>query len=160
MIAVMLGLGYAAAVVIAPDGMLARGTASLRLSWRVVCEDVLAEAWRAEEGGNTVPSSPRGGLPGLLAGWWLKRRGRLLPDGRLTAKGRGQAEMVVRSHRLWETWLGRHVRLPLDHLHPPAKWIEHYLGAAMRQRLEEELAGAASGPTAADPHGSAIPPER
>jgi Mn-dependent DtxR family transcriptional regulator len=65
----------------------------------------------------------------------------------------------VRSHRLWETWLGRHVRLPLDHLHPPAEWIEHYLGAEMRQRLEQEMAASAAGPAEADPHGSTIPPE-
>ena len=160
MIAVMLGVGYAAAVVVAPDGMLARGTQSLRLFWRVVCEDVLAEAWRLEEAGQASPDAPRGGLAGRLATWWLQRSGRLLPGGALSAKGRGQAEMVVRSHRLWETWLGRHVRLPLDHLHPPAEWIEHYLGAEMRQRLEAELAEAAAGHAAADPHGSAIPPER
>ena len=160
MIAVMLGVGYAAAVLIAPDGMLARGTASLRLAWRVVCEDVLAEAWRAEEVGAALPASPRGGLAGMLAAWWLTRRGRLLPGGLLSEQGRGQAEMVVRSHRLWDTWLGRHVRLPLDHLHPPAEWIEHYLGAEMRQRLEAEMAHAPAGSVAADPHGSTIPPER
>jgi Mn-dependent DtxR family transcriptional regulator len=62
--------------------------------------------------------------------------------------------MVVRSHRLWEAWLGRHVDLPVDHLHPPAEWVEHHLGAAMRRRIEAEL-----GPAGSDPHGSEIPPE-
>lgn len=154
MIASLLGVGYVVAVMVAPEGMLARGTASLRLWWRVVCEDVLAEAWRVEEAGSEAPSVPRGGVAGALAAWWLTRRGRLLPGRQLAPQGRVEAEMVVRSHRLWETWLGRHVRLPLDHLHPPAEWIEHYLGAEMRQRLEQEMA------TSADPHGSAIPPER
>jgi len=62
--------------------------------------------------------------------------------------------MVVRSHRLWEAWLGRHVDLPLDHLHPPAEWIEHHLGAEIRGRIEAEL-----GRRESDPHGREIPPE-
>jgi Mn-dependent DtxR family transcriptional regulator len=62
--------------------------------------------------------------------------------------------MVVRSHRLWESWLGRHADLPLDHLHPPAEWIEHHLGADVRRRIEAEV-----GLEASDPHGRSIPPE-
>jgi Mn-dependent DtxR family transcriptional regulator len=62
--------------------------------------------------------------------------------------------MVVRSHRLWESWLGRHAELPLDHLHPPAEWIEHHLGADVRRRIEAEV-----GLRSSDPHGRSIPPE-
>jgi len=160
MIASLLGVAYVVAVVVAPEGMLARAVARVRLSWRVVCEDVLAEAWRAEEAGNVAVAAPRGGMAGPLASWWLTRRGRLLSNRQLTPAGREEAEMVVRSHRLWETWLGRHVRLPVDHLHPPAEWIEHYLGAEMRQRLEADMAVSPTGPVEADPHGSLIPPER
>jgi Mn-dependent DtxR family transcriptional regulator len=61
----------------------------------------------------------------------------------------------VRSHRLWEAWLGHHVELPLDHLHPPAEWVEHHLGADVRKRIEAEVGGRES-----DPHGRTIPPER
>jgi hypothetical protein len=122
MIAVVLGIEYLLAVVLAPDdGLVARGLARLRYAWRVLCEDRLAAAWRAQ--------------------------------ATLTAVGRREAEMVVRSHRLWEAWLGRHAQLPLDHLHPPAEWVEHHLGAAMRQRIEAEVGGIG------DPHGSEIPPE-
>lgn len=153
MIAAVLGVGYGVAILVSREGILARVSALLRLRWRVVCEDVLAAAWRAEETGQAVPGTSRRGVA-LVAAWWLERRGRLLPGLVLSPQGRLEAEMVVRSHRLWETWLGRHVGLPLDHLHPPAEWIEHYLGAEMRQRLEQEMA------TLADPHGSAIPPER
>jgi Mn-dependent DtxR family transcriptional regulator len=90
---------------------------------------------------------------------WLRASGRISmqADGgwRLSPRGRSEAETVVRSHRLWEAWLGRHAELPLDHLHPPAEWIEHHLGAAVRERLEAEV-----GLEAGDPHGRAIPPER
>ena len=63
--------------------------------------------------------------------------------------------MIVRSHRLWEAWLGRHAELPVDHLHPPAEWMEHHLGADVRRQIEADLGWQAS-----DPHGSEIPPER
>ena len=83
----------------------------------------------------------------------LKQIARTAAGWRLTPRGRKVAEMVVRSHRLWEAWLGRHAELPVDHLHPPAEWVEHHLGTAVRQRLEADL-----GMGAADPHGSEIPP--
>jgi len=160
MIATLLGGCYAAAVVFAPGGLAVRAAKGVWLGWRVACEDVLAVAWRAEEAGGVVPAGS--GLRRRLAAWWLTRRGRIDGHGRLSAEGRREAEVVVRSHRLWEAWLGRHADLPLDHLHPPAEWVEHYLGVELRQRLERELrreTPAESG-AVSDPHGRTIPPER
>lgn len=155
MIAVVLGLEYVAAVLLGPDdGLVARGLRRLGYAWRVICEDRLATVWRAEEKGIAVAAPAS--LMQRLAVVWLRFSGRFVggADGLvLSAVGRREAEMVVRSHRLWEAWLGRHVQLPLDHLHPPAEWVEHHIGAAMRQRIEAEV-GAAG-----DPHGSEIPPE-
>jgi Mn-dependent DtxR family transcriptional regulator len=91
------------------------------------------------------------------AGLWLAASGRIVREaGRwgLTAIGRAEAETVVRSHRLWEAWLGRHADLPLDHLHPPAEWIEHHLGADLRRRIEADV-----GAEESDPHGRSIPRE-
>lgn len=161
MIAVVLGVEYALAVLFTPaDGLVARAVARLQLAWRVACEDHLARKWRAEEAASVETTGAAAAAEGLLdrwVGWWLRRDGSIEPcDGgwRLSARGRRAAEMVVRSHRLWEAWLGRHANLPLDHLHPPAEWVEHHLGAAMRQRLEAETGGRDS-----DPHGREIPPE-
>lgn len=161
MIAVVLGVEYALAVLFTPaDGLVARAVARLQLAWRVACEDHLARKWRAEEAASVETTGEAAAAEGLLdrcVGWWLRRDGSLEPcDGgwRLSARGRRAAEMVVRSHRLWEAWLGRHANLPLDHLHPPAEWVEHHLGAAMRQRLEAE-----TGWRESDPHGREIPPE-
>mgnify|MGYP006274918871 CR=1 FL=1 len=155
-IAVVLGLEYLAAAVLAPDdGVLARAVAAVRFRWRVACEDVLAGLWRREEsvGATGRPATPRGRIAAL--GLWAAGDLARGADGwRLTPRGRRAAEMVVRSHRLWEAWLGRHVDLPLDHLHPPAEWVEHHLGAAVRRQIEAEL-----GWTGSDPHGSEIPPE-
>lgn len=155
-IAVALGLEYLGAAFLAPeDGIVARTLAAAGFRWRVACEDVLAAVWRAEESGLAAP--PPATLRGRAAGLWLRVVGameRSAAGWRLTPRGRRDAEMVVRSHRLWEAWLGRHVELPMDHLHPPAEWVEHHLGAAVRQRIEAELGAGGS-----DPHGSEIPPE-
>lgn len=155
-IAVVLGLEYLAAAFLAPeDGIVARALAAAGFRWRVACEDVLAALWRGEKSGVAAP--PSATLRGRAAGLWLRAAGdieRTAAGWRLTPRGRRDAEMVVRSHRLWEAWLGRHVELPKDHLHPPAEWVEHHLGAAVRQRIEAEL-----GAAGIDPHGSEIPPE-
>lgn len=155
MIAVVLGLEYVAAAVLAPDGgLVSRLVSRGRLGWRVACEDRLAAAWRNEEAtGARPPAPPRRPLE-AVAGWWLMAVGRMDPAGRLTPVGRRDAELVVRSHRLWEAWLGRHAELPLDHLHPPAEWVEHFLGAEVRRRIEADL-----GREVSDPHGRDIPPE-
>jgi manganese/zinc/iron transport system permease protein len=163
MIAVVLGLGYLVAALVAPgDGVISRLAVRGWLAWRVTCEDCLAALWRGEEAGASAAMPPvvfPTSLRQHAALLWLRASGRISmqADGgwRLSPRGRSEAETVVRSHRLWEAWLGRHAELPLDHLHPPAEWIEHHLGAAVRERLEAEV-----GLEASDPHGRAIPPER
>lgn len=155
MIAVVLGLGYLAAAILAPgEGVLWRIWSRESLRWRVACEDRLAALWRAEEAG-TPPPEPRSLLDRaaqarLVAGGFVARS----PDAALTLAGRSRARVVVRSHRLWEAWLGRNVEIPLDHLHPPAEWIEHHLGERVRGRIAEELGG-----DDGDPHGREIPGE-
>ena len=155
-IAVVLGLEYLAAAILAPhDGVVARLVSAARFGWRVACEDALAALWRGERTGTAAAG--RAPLRGRLArlGLWAGGDVVRTADGwRLTPRGRRAAEMVVRSHRLWEAWLGRHAELPVDHLHPPAEWVEHHLGTEVRQRLEADLGGGA-----ADPHGREIPPE-
>jgi ABC-type Mn2+/Zn2+ transport system permease subunit len=161
MMAVVLGGFYGLAVAVAPgDGLVARAAARLALAWRVAREDWLARIWRAgEEAGGAGKVSrprPRSALERAAAAW-LEWTGVVESQGgavRLSAAGVREAETVVRSHRLWEAWLGRHAELPLDHLHPPAEWVEHHLGAAMRERIEADLVAGE-----ADPHGREIPPE-
>jgi ABC-type Mn2+/Zn2+ transport system permease subunit len=158
MIAVVLGIEYLAAAVLAPeDGLVPRAVGRARLAWRMACEDRLAAVWRAEEARTPAASRSRTHQESLLSRW-LEVSGRLVrePSGvwRLSPVGRREAENVVRSHRLWEAWLGRHADLPLDHLHPPAEWIEHHVGAEMRERLQADVDARSS-----DPHGREIPPE-
>lgn len=161
MMAVVLGAGYVVAAIVAPnDGILARLLARGWLRWRVACEDQLAATWRSEEAavrGGPMVERPRGFLAAgarswLAVGGWLQRGA---AGWTLSPRGRRDAEIIVRSHRLWEAWLGRHADLPLDHLHPPAEWMEHHIGAEVRRQIERDLGWQVS-----DPHGSEIPPER
>ena len=153
--AVVLGVEYLVAILIAPDdGVAARLVSKVVYLWRVQCEDRLASLWRAEESRKLVQE---GGFAGLVTSW-LCVSGQLRKEKNifvLTPRGRMDAELIVRSHRLWETWLGKHVDLPVDHLHPPAEWIEHHLGEQVRKRIEDEL-----GNKDIDPHGSMIPREK
>ena len=157
MIAVVLGMEYLLAALLAPgDGVVARIVTRESLRWRVACEDGLALLWRAEESGVSPSQTPRSWFDQWTL-LWLAFRGRVTlgEGGLLTPQGREEARVIVRSHRLWEAWLGRNVELPLDHLHPPAEWVEHHLGAAVRERIAAEVGG-----HDADPHGREIPPER
>ena len=155
MMAVVLGVEYVIAILVAPDdGVVARLISKIVYLWRVQCEDRLASLWRAEESGQARHEDAFGGLVNR----WLCVNGQVRKQGGglvLTPQGRLNAEVIVRSHRLWETWLGRHVDLPVDHLHPPAEWIEHHLGEQVRKRIENEL-----GNEDVDPHGSVIPREK
>ena len=68
----------------------------------------------------------------------LRNRG-LVESGygryRLTNAGRQAAAELIRSHRLWETYLDSHLDLPVDHLHAPAERLEHLTDASLRDRL-------------------------
>ncbi len=140
------------AVLFAPrHGLVARWLRNARLALRIAGEDVLAALYRAAEAGSpTVGPRPR------LAAWWLARQG-LVQRGvgglELTDQGRQRARSLVRSHRLWEAYLGENFDLPPDHLHDPATQMEHFIGPDLQGQLAAELHNPAR-----DPHGRPIPP--
>ena len=72
----------------------------------------------------------------------------------LTERGRRLARSLVRSHRLWETYLAKHFDVPIDHVHGAAMKLEHITDEAMQQRLAEETSRPAF-----DPHGRRVPGE-
>ena len=59
---------------------------------------------------------------------------------------------MVRSHRLWESYLKKHLKLPADHLHVPADHVEHFITDPMREAISRELEEIRE-----DPHGKPIP---
>jgi manganese/zinc/iron transport system permease protein len=171
MMAVVAGGLFVLAVFLAPrHGLLSKVLRNWRLTLRIASEDLVGLLYRREEEWQRH-ASPAAAVPldevrravpgwtGWLARRLLARRGRIqiLPGNalRLTDAGRLQAEAVVRAHRLWETYLGENLELPLDHLHEPAHRMEHYIGPALESALAEQL-----GQPQHDPHGRAIPPQR
>lgn len=162
--ATVAGAELAIAILVAPKyGLLGRLRRSVLLRVRIGAEDVLAALFRRmERAGTVVSESISGcralagnGLAGHIAVRWLGQRGLLETSAgmaQLTEKGRRYAQGLVRSHRLWESWLDQNFDLPTDHLHDPAEAMEHFIGPAVQRQLEVDLHR-----PDADPHGREIP---
>lgn len=167
MMAVAGGVLFTAAALFGPRyGIISRSLGRVRMSLRIVSEDILGALYRREELARATPASrvptPVSAPPPswrLSAAMWLMRfRGELernVEGWQLTEAGRRRAEMLVRAHRLWESYVAKHFAIPGDHLHQPAARAEHYIGPELRSELARELAAPET-----DPHGRSIPDER
>jgi manganese/zinc/iron transport system permease protein len=72
---------------------------------------------------------------------------------RFTDAGAGEAERLVRNHRLWELYLITHADIAPSHVDRDADAIEHVLGPELVQQLEALLAEQAAGTAVpASPH--------
>jgi Mn-dependent DtxR family transcriptional regulator len=163
MMSVVAGVEFALAVFFAPrHGYVSKIVHQASLSLRIVREDVLGMLYRWQEAGQAAPLRRRqvfealgGGLLTRLAVWSLARRGRVSaePAGalRLTPVGSADAGSLIRSHRLWETYLARQLQVPIDRVHDPAMRMEHFV----TPRIEREIVAEVG--TRTDPHGRDIP---
>lgn len=169
MMAVMSGCFFFAAVFLAPrHGIAIRVIRNRSLNLRIVGEDILAALYRSEEAATHGDSDTERrhlqhaaqasrGINGWLVSRQLRRSGELEYSQsenrwKLTSVGRGHAQRVVRSHRLWEKYLDENFSLPLDHLHEPAERMEHFIDPELEDQLHRELAEPDT-----DPHGRTIP---
>lgn len=170
MVAVAAGLQFAIAVFFAPShGLLGKGYNNLQLRLRIVREDILSRLYRMEESSSATVREPitltrrqchqlaGGGLLGWLSLLVMRRNGQVLPAGdghiQLTEAGRKQGRSLLRSHRLWESYISKHFDLDADHLHEPAHRVEHYIGPKLQEQIADEL-----DVSEVDPHGKQIPP--
>lgn len=154
---------FGLAVLFAPQhGVVSALARNFSVSLRVVREDLLAMLYRIEELGSPRRLAAAEASAAVGGGWLarlglggLVREGSVTRTGNqldLTPSGREAARQLVRSHRLWETYLVKHLGLPLDHVHEPAHRVEHFIGNEMREQLQQELDAANR-----DPHGREIP---
>ncbi len=159
---VIAGVQLAGAIFFASrGGLVARWWRNFQLSLRIQREDVLATLYRREEltakndEGRPLPELARGWLPALARTqlrWRKMLHTNSAGEPEMTALGRDEARKIVRSHRLWETYLQKHFDLPSDHLHEPAERMEHFIDERLQAELSAEL-----GDETHDPHGRAIP---
>jgi DtxR family Mn-dependent transcriptional regulator len=70
----------------------------------------------------------------------------------LTDKGKKEALMIIRKHRLWEVFLVSKLQFPWDEVHEIAEQLEHIQSRNLIDRLDKFL-----GFPKFDPHGDPIP---
>lgn len=70
----------------------------------------------------------------------------------VTSKGKTEALMVIRKHRLWETFLVEKLGFTWDEVHEVAEQLEHINSPRLIEKLDEFL-----GFPKVDPHGDPIP---
>lgn len=73
----------------------------------------------------------------------------------LTEKGYVEAVKLIRKHRLWETFLFRHMNFSWDQVHEVAHQLEHINSDKLVEELDSFL-----GHPKSDPHGHVIPDAR
>jgi len=158
-IAVTATLFYVVAVFFAPEkGLVFRFFRNRKLKHRIKLEDGLKEAYRLQQLGEltvdtlagklgTTPSSLQK-IVQILRAKGLLEKG----DLKLTSIGVGEAEKLVRAHRLWETYLVTKIGLNNEQIHEEAERYEHLLPEALLDAVDQEL-----GFPSTDPHGSPIP---
>ena len=151
-IAVVSGLGFFLVLLFAPrHGILHRQLHQRALYLQTLEEDALGWLFRsAEKGNKTAPISEilvSRTSTGVKENEWRKVLRRLRSRGwvkieqddiQLSDEGRTAAAHLIRSHRLWETWLHEHTPLTIDHLHLPAEQLEHITDAALLEKLSHE----------------------
>lgn len=71
---------------------------------------------------------------------------------KITRHGKSEALMVIRKHRLWETFLVEKLNFSWDEVHDVAEQLEHIQSPLLIEKLDEFL-----GFPTADPHGHPIP---
>lgn len=160
LIAVVAGAQFLLSVFVAPSyGVLAKSIRQFRITLRIVREDILGALYRsteAERHASDVTCGAAASLVTRIAAFQLRRAGLIQGTDAvlsLTSKGEDVGRAIVRTHRLWESYLDKHLTLPLDHLHEPSDTAEHFTSGELRSDLAKEVA------CTIDPHGKKIPPD-
>ncbi len=142
-------------------GVLARFARASRITERVLLEDALKHVYTCEAIGRTTTLESIAGQLEISTGKAAALLVRLAElelvhseeaGPRLTDRGRVSALRLVRSHRLWESYLADRTGVPAGEWHAEADQMEHALSAEETEALAARL-----GHPAWDPHGDPIP---
>lgn len=168
MMAAAAGMLFIAAMLFGPRyGLASQVLHRLRMQVRIAGEDVLGRLYRLGETANgsslgddlnrrrIVRQIVKKNWGARFATWSLGRRGCVSGRGdelHLTDQGRDAARRLVRSHRLWESFLAKHFVLGESRFHDSAEQVEHFLDGELLAELDHDLDR-----PGVDPHGRAIP---
>jgi len=165
MMATAAGLLFAAAWVASPkSGLVASMHRRFGVAVDVLREDVLGMLYRLDElrdGPQVVErhalreAMDVGPLQLTVALRGLRQQRLIEPADagyRLTDTGRGRAQKLVRTHRLWETYLVDRLGVDPARVHATAERLEHVTDEQMRSHLGD------ANPER-DPHDKPIPPD-
>ncbi|HYF15596.1 MAG TPA: metal ABC transporter permease [Phycisphaerales bacterium] len=165
MMAVAAGGALVLAVVLGPQrGLVASRLRRRRLRHSMADDDVLVYLARARERGEPALAAAElgrrtGSRAALVRGALRRLAGRGAVEQRagdwsLTERGSPRAGELLRSHRLWESYMVERAAVRPDHAHAPAELLEHVTDADLRRRLADE-----TGRPTTDPQGKPIPPQ-
>lgn len=125
-------------------------------------ENFLKAIWADAEWGRTATNGTLAAALGLAPSSVTEAVGKLVVAGlveherygavTLTAEGRAAAAVIVRKHRLIETFLVAYLGYGWDEVHEEAEVLEHAVSDAFVERLDARL-----GHPERDPHGDPIP---
>jgi len=173
MVAVVSGCFLVLAIFVGPkQGLIWRWLHQRELLRRILAEDILALLYRHVEaqGSENLSAADQAlsierissklqapsqailsALSDLAAKRWVSGQGK---SWNLTQSGYQQAQVLIRTHRLWEHFLREETGISDPRLHASAESLEHYTSSQLRESLGQFTGG----PTV-DPHGKQIPPE-
>ncbi|MCD0460873.1 metal ABC transporter permease [Roseiconus lacunae] len=165
MIAVATGIFFVFAATFSPThGVLVKAVRRQVLSLTILCDDIVAYLFRAEEIDHRTPTPGEvqenlltTGTALRLAIRMLRRSGELQSGTtslELTKTGRRRGQRLVRSHRLWEQYLVDRAGRGTDRIHDQAERFEHFTDRELRERLSKQTDAPKE-----DPHGRPIPDE-
>ncbi len=146
------------------SGVIVRWTRRKCLGLKILSEDIVSAIYRFEERGqmkvtmNELSSILIANPWSLkLAGWWQLQRGLIRRENgfaMLTERGREAARGLVRTHRLWESYLVEQAGSAIERIHMQAERLEHFTDEELQKQLQR-----AGGDSKLDPHGREIPGE-
>ena len=165
MMAVMTGVLFCLVVLFAPRyGLVSRFVNQLRLGIKIVRDDILGFLYRYQElaPAEAVPVKTSQVKAALKAGLAVdvslldlaRKKMVQKKDDRLTLtpSGLDTGRNLIRSHRLWETYLCNQMGYCGTDVHRYAHQLEHFTDAKMQDRL-----GQVTGHPVHDPHAREIP---
>jgi manganese/zinc/iron transport system permease protein len=173
MVAVVSGCFLVLAIFIGPKrGLIWRWLHQRELRRRILAEDILALFYRHVEAHGledlsasdhalsldriasklqTSTQAILAAMSDLVGKQWVSGHS---SSWNLTQSGYQHAQVLIRTHRLWEHYLREETGISDPRLHATAESLEHYTSSELR----ESLGQVTGGPTV-DPHGKQIPPE-